>query len=81
MGAQKIPIQQKYEIKQGSDSLNIEFLEANRQFDWIESSVVNDKSDKHTSTYDSYNRELAAQIIKSLKLSNFTEIYRLKNEK
>ena len=81
MGAQKTLIQQKYEIKQGSDSLNIEFLEANRQFDWIESSVVNDKSDKHTSTYDSYNRELAAQIIKSLKFSNFTEIYRLTNEK
>ena len=81
MGAQKTPIQKTYEIKQGSDSLNIEFLGANRQFDWIEISIVNDKSDKHTTTYDSYNRELAAQNIKSLKLSNFTEIYSLTNEK
>ena len=56
MGAEKTPIQKTYEIKQGSDSLNVEFLGANRQFDWIEISIVSDKSDKHTTTYDSYNR-------------------------
>ena len=83
MSAQKAPIQKTYEIKKGSDSLNIEFLGANRQFDGIEISIVNDKSDKHThtTTYDSYNRELAAQSIKTVKLTNFTEIYSLTNEK
>ena len=54
---------------------------ANRQFDWIEISIVPDKSNKHTTIYDSYNREMAAQLIKFLKLSNFTEIYSLTNEK
>ena len=63
MGAQKIPIQKTYKIKEGSDSLNVEFLGANRQFDWIEISIVPDKSDKHTTIYDSYNREMAAQLI------------------
>ena len=48
MGAQKTPIQKTYEIKQGSDSLNVEFLRANRQFDWIEITIVPDKSDKDT---------------------------------
>ena len=81
MGAQKTPIQKTYEIKTGSDSLNVEFLGVNRQFDWLEISIVNDKSDKHTTVYDSYNRELAAQTVKSLQLSNFTEIYSLTNEK
>ena len=47
MGAQKTPIQTTYKIKQGSDSLNVEFLGPNRQFDWLEISIVNDKSDKH----------------------------------
>ena len=61
MGAQKTPIQKTYEIKTGSDSLNVEFLGANRQFDWLEISIINNKSDKHTTIYDSYNRELAAQ--------------------
>ena len=70
-----------YEIKTGSDSLNVEFLGANREFDWIEISIVNDKSDKHTTIYSSYNRELAAQNIKTIQLSNFTEIYSLTNEK
>ena len=56
IGAQKTPIQKTYEIKQGSDLLNVEFLGANRQFDWIEISIVPDKSDKHTTIYDSYNR-------------------------
>ena len=73
MGAQKTPPQKTYEINTGQDSLEVEFLGANRQFDWIEISIVHDKSDKHTTIYDSYNRELAAQSIKSLRLSNFTE--------
>ena len=81
MGAQKTPIQKTYEIKTGSDTLNVEFWGANRQFDWLEISIVNDKSDKQTTIYDSYNREVAAQKIKTLQLSNFTEIYSLTNEK
>ena len=81
MGAQKTPIQKTYEIKTGSDSLNVEFLGANRQFDWLEISIVNNKSDKHTTIYDCYNGDLAAQKIKTVQLSNFTEIYSLTNEK
>ena len=60
MGAQKTPPQKTYEINTGQDSLEVEFLGANRQFDWIEISIVYDKSDKYTTIYDSYNRELAA---------------------
>ena len=81
MGAQKAPIQKTCEIQKDSDSLNVEFLGSNRQFAWIEISIVPDKSDKHTTIYDSYNREMAAQLIKTLQLSNFTEIYSLTNEK
>ena len=58
MGAQKAPIQKTYEIKKGSDTLNVEFLGSNRQFDWLEISIMNDKSNNHTTIYDSYNREL-----------------------
>ena len=81
MGVQKTPIQKTYEIKTGSDSLNVKFLGANRQFDWLEISIANNKSDKHTRIYDSYNRQLAAQNIKTVQLCNFTEIYSLTNEK
>ena len=81
MGTQKTSQQKTYEISIGQDSLDVEFLGSNRQYDWLEISVVHDKSDKHTTIYDSYNRELAAQIIKPLRLSNFTEIYSLTNKK
>ena len=81
MGAQKTPIQKTYEIQKGAESLNIEFLGANRQFDWIVISIAPDKSDQHKTIYDSYNREMVAQLIKTLKLSNFSELYSLTNEK
>ena len=77
MGAQKTPTQKTSETSKGQDSLNVEFLGSNRQFDWLEISIVPDKRDKHTTIYDSYNREVAAQEFKTLKLSNFTEIYSL----
>ena len=81
MGTQKAPLQKPYEINVWQDSIDIDFLGANRQFDWLETSLVYDKSDKHTSIYESYNHELAAKWIKTLKLSIFTEIYSLTNEK
>ena len=81
MGTQKTPFQKPYEISTGQDSIDIKFLGANRQFDWIELSLVYDKSGKHTMIYDSYNHELAAKRIKLVRLSNFTEVYSFPNEK
>ena len=81
MGTQKTPLQKTSEINVGQDSLDIDFLGANRQFDWLEISLVYNKSDKHTTIYDSYNVEIASKKIKSVKLTNFTEIYSLINEK
>ena len=74
MGVQKTTIQKSYEMPVGSDTINVDFLGSNRQSDWLEICLVFDKSNKHTTIYDSYNVELAAKYIKSLKLSNFTEI-------
>ena len=55
MGVQKILIQKTYKISVSSDSTNVDFLSSNRQFDWIEMSLVFDKSDKLTTICDSYN--------------------------
>ena len=41
----------------GFGSINIEFLGADSQFDWLEISLVFDKSNRHTSLYDSYSVE------------------------
>ena len=79
--AQKTPVQKTYGIITGADSINIDFLGSNRQLNWLDLSLVYDKSGKHAAIYDSYNIELAPKTIKSVKLSNVTEIYSLTNEK
>ena len=43
MGVQKTLIQKTYEIAVGSDSINIDFLGSNRQFDWLEITLVFEK--------------------------------------
>ena len=60
MGVQKTPIQKTYEMSVGSDTINVDFLGSNRQLAgiYLEISLVFDKSDKHTTIYDSYNTEL-----------------------
>ena len=81
METQKTLLQKTYEINVGQDSLDIDFLEAHRQFDWMKISLVSDKSEKHTTIYHSCNVEMASKRIKSARLTNFTEIYSLTNEK
>ena len=45
MGTQKTPLQKTYETNVGQDSIDIDFLGANRQFGWMELSLVYDKID------------------------------------
>ena len=70
---------QKINVRQ--DTLHIDFLYANRQFDWLELPLVYDKSNKHNTVYNSYNVEMVSKKIKSVKLTNFTEIYSLTSKK
>ena len=61
-------------------SINVNFVGSNRQFAFLEVSLVYDKSDQHKTIYDSYNIELAASKIKSLKIQNGSSTYTLTNE-
>ena len=61
IGTKKTHFQKTYEISTGQDSIDIDFLGANKQFHWIELSLVYNKSDQHTTIYDSYNHESAAK--------------------
>ena len=72
MDAQRTPTQKTCETNVGQDSLDTEVFGLQRQIDWLELSLIIDKSDKHTTIYDSYNTELAAKTTKYVKLSNFT---------
>ena len=46
-----------------------------RQFDWLEISIVYDKSYQHMAIYDSYDLELAAKLIQTIKFENTSTTY------
>ena len=77
MGLLPSPYQQEFEIATGTQSLTVTFKGAQRQFEWLEISLVYDKSYQHLTIYDSYDLELAAKLIKSVKFENTSTTYSL----
>ena len=55
MGVHPPPYQQLFEVKKGIQSLTVTFKGTQRQFEWIEISLVYDKSYQHLTIYDSYD--------------------------
>ena len=71
------PYQQLFEINTGTQSYTYTFKGAQRQFDWLEISLVYDKSFQHTTIYDSYDLEIASKLIKTNKFENTCTTYSL----
>ena len=69
------PYQQLFEINIGTQSFTCTFKGAQRQFDWLEISIVYSKSYQHTTIYDSYDLELAAKLIQTIKFENTSTTY------
>ena len=79
MGIIKTPYQKTYEKQIGLQEFTVDFKESDRQFDWLEVSLVYDKSDKHLIIYDSYNGECVVQKIESVELANISKAYSVTN--
>ena len=71
------PYQQLFEINTGTQSCTCTFKGAQRQFDWLEISIVYDKSFQHTTIYNSYDLEIASKLIKTTKFENTSTTYSL----
>ena len=69
------PYQQSFDVNKGIRSIKIDFKGLNRQIEWLEISLVYDKSDQHLTIYDSYDVELAAKCIKKITLENVQKTY------
>ena len=76
-GVLESPYQQVFEVNTGTQDFSCTFKAVQRQFDWLEISIVYDKSYQHTTIYDSYDLELAAKLIKTVKFENTSTIYSL----
>ena len=69
--------QQSFEINVLTQSLKVNFRGLNKQIEWLEISLVFDKSDQHQTDYDSYDVELAAKYVQLLALENASTTYNL----
>ena len=69
--------QQEIEVNTGTQDFTCAFKGAQRQLVWLEISIVYDKSYQHTTICDSYDLELAARLIQSLKFENTSSTYSL----
>ena len=67
---QPTPYQESYEMVHRSQSRTVTFEPSVMQFYFLEFSLVYDSSEQHKSIYDSYNAEVAAVQISSIKLEN-----------
>ena len=74
-GLKLSPYQKSYELISGAQSKTITFTNAFKQFEFLEFSLVHDKSDQHLTTYDSYNAETAAVSINYIRLQNASNTY------
>ena len=76
-GVQFSPYQQSFVVNVGTQNVNVNFQGANRQFALIEVSLVFDRGDQYQTINDSYDAELRATKIQSLKLENTSTTYSL----
>ena len=74
-GIKPTPHQKSFEINVGTHTNVVEFKGVNKQFSFLEISLVYDKSEQHNSVYDSYNAELAATLISTVQLENLNNKY------
>ena len=76
-GVQFSPYQQSFEVNIGTQTINVNCQGPNRQFAWLEISLIYDKTDQHQTIYDSYGAELVATQVQSLTLENASSRYSL----
>ena len=74
-GIRKTPFQKSYKLVAGTQSKTITFNNAFKQLSFLEISLVFDRSNHQLSIYDSYNSEVAATKIKTIKLQNASNTY------
>ena len=76
-GVLPAPFQQEFEVSTGTQNFTCTLKGAQRQIDWLEISIVYDNSYHHSTIYDSYDVELAAKLIKTIKFENASTTYSL----
>ena len=69
------PYQQNFEIAAGSQTQIVKFENIPTQIEWLEISLVPEKSYQHLTGHDSYDVELAAKTVQNICLDNVSSPY------
>ena len=81
MGINKwILLLKSYELVIWGKSHTAEFTAADRQFGWLEISLIDNKSNQHKTVYDSNNAEAASTTIQNVIIENTSNTYSTGNE-
>ena len=75
MRLQKCLLWKSYKLCVGSKSYTTDFVTANRQFDWLEISLVYKKREHKALIYGNYNVKLIVKKLGKVKIGNFTNTY------
>ena len=75
MGIKKDPYQKTYKLIRGAQSRTVTFDLSNTEFSFPEIPLIFDCSHQHKSIYDSYNAEVAATTVSSVRLENASDTY------
>ena len=70
LGVFMLPYRQTYEMGVGSQSQTVKFTNMPTEIELMEISMIYDKSCVHSTTYDSYDCEVAASLISNIKIEN-----------
>ena len=70
LGVFMLPYRQTYEMEVGSQSQTVKFTNMPTQIEWMEISIVYNKSYVHSTAYDSYDCEIAGFLISNIKIEN-----------
>ena len=76
METQETPYPKTYKLKGGSQEFTVDFKGCDRQFVWLEISLLYYKNDKHLTIYESYYVEYSVTMIKKIELSNILDTYK-----
>ena len=71
------PYQQLFKTNTGTQTYTCTFKGTQRQFDWLDVSIVYGKSFQHATIYCSYNLDIASKLIKTIKFENTFTTYSL----
>ena len=78
-GLQKLLLKKSYELASSSHFYRKCFDDANKQYDWLDTSLVFHKNDQNTTIFENCKTEFKSTFLRKAKVENITNTYSVAN--